>query len=84
MAVRKTREENGEADFTVDNGDLIALNRIKEQYGLADGDDVIVFAIGVLAQAGGRPVTVELPDGTRKKLLPSQQLKGQQEDGRNS
>ena len=75
MAVKKDSEADGKAKFTINNGDLEALNRIKEQYHLSDGDDVIVFAIGLLDQAGGRPVTVELEDGARKKLLPSDDLK---------
>jgi len=75
MAVRKDSETEEEAQFTVLNGDLKALNRIKEQYGLKDGDDVIVFALGLLSQGGGRPVTITKDDGTTTSLLPSDDLK---------
>lgn len=75
MAVRKDSETSEEAKFTVVNGDLKALNRIKEQYGLKDGDDVIVFAIGLLSQAEGRPITIENNDGTTTTLLPSDDLR---------
>lgn len=76
MAVRKDSETTEEAKFTVVNGDLKALNRIKEQFGLKDLDDVFVFALGVLSQAEGRPITVERNDGTTTALLPSDDLKG--------
>lgn len=75
MSVRKDSEKDGEAKYIVNNGDLQALNRIKEQYHLGDSDDVIVFAIGLLNQAGGRPVTVRLDDGTTRTLLPSDDLR---------
>ncbi len=77
MAVRKDNETNGVANYTINNGDLQALNRIKEQYGLRDSDDVIVFAIGLLNQAEGRPVTIQKADGSSLKLLPSDQLKSE-------
>lgn len=75
MAVRKDSETSEEAKFTIVNGDLAALNRIKQQYGLKDGDNVIVFALGVLSKAEGRPVTIENNDGTTTALLPSDDLK---------
>lgn len=75
MAVRKDNETPEEAKFTIVNGDLKALNRIKEQYGLKDGDDVIVFALGLLSQAQGRPITITNSDGTTISLLPSDDLK---------
>lgn len=75
MAVRKDSEEDGEAKFTINNGDLQALNRIKDQYNLTDGDDVLVFAIGLLSQSNGRPVTIVKDDGTTIKLLPSDELR---------
>jgi hypothetical protein len=75
MPVKKTSEENGEANYTINNGDLQALNRIRGQYGLRDSDDVIVFAIGLLSQSNGRPVTVTKDDGSITKLLPADELK---------
>lgn len=80
MPVRKTSEDNGEANYTINNGDLEALNRIKEQYGLRDSDDVITFAIGVLSQSNGRSVTITRDDGTTAKLLPSDQLRQADDD----
>lgn len=77
MAVRKTSEDNGEAQFTVNNGDLEALNRIKDQYNLRDSDSVITFAIGVLSQSNGRSITIQKEDGSTVKLLPSDQLQRQ-------
>jgi hypothetical protein len=81
MPVRKTSEKDGEAQYTINNGDLQALNRIKEQYGLRDSDDVITFAIGVLSQSNGRSVSITKDDGTVAKLLPSDQLKRSEDAG---
>lgn len=80
MPVVKTSEDNGEAHYTINNGDLEAINRIKEQYGLRDSDDVITFALGVLSQSNGRSISVTKEDGSIANLLPSDQLK-RQEDG---
>ncbi|HEX6416098.1 MAG TPA: hypothetical protein VFZ62_01090 [Candidatus Saccharimonadales bacterium] len=75
MAVRKDSETSEEFKLTIHNGDLEALNKIKEQYHLKDSADVIVFAIGVLSQANGKPISIEREDGSLAKLLPSEQLK---------
>lgn len=74
MAVRKDSEDNGEAKYTINNGDLQALNRIREQYNLHDSNDVLTFAIGLLNQAGGRPVIIHNDQGTLTNLLPSDEL----------
>lgn len=74
MAVIKDNETDGVATFTINNGDLVALNDIKEKYNLRDSDNVLTFAIGVLKQAGGRPVTVQNDQGSLTNLLPSDQL----------
>lgn len=75
MPVRKTSDTDGIAEYTINNGDLQALKRIKEQYGLRDTDDVITFAIGVLSQSNGRAITVTKDDGSTTRLLPSDELK---------
>lgn len=51
-------KRDGTASYTINNGDLIALNKIKDQYDLEDSDDVITFAIGVLSNANGGVVSV--------------------------
>ena len=75
MPVKKTSEKDGEATYTINNGDLVALNRIKEQYDLQDSDDVITFAIGVLSNAKGGSVSITKEDGSVMKLLPADKLK---------
>ena len=75
MAVRTDKDTPEEFQLTIYNGDLEALNKIKEQYHLKDGEDVIIFAIGVLSQANGKPISIEREDGTTAKLLPSEQLR---------
>lgn len=59
MPVKKTSEKDGEAKYTINNGDLVALNRIKEEYDLQDSDDVITFAIGVLSNAKGGALALQ-------------------------
>lgn len=81
MAVKKDYEKDGKAGFTIENGDLEALNRIREAYDLKDSDDVIVFAIGLLSQGAGRPVTIVKDDGSTTKLLPADKLKRADENG---
>lgn len=80
MPVRKTSESGKEAEYTINNGDLEALNEIKERYGLRDSDDVITFAIGVLSQSNGRAISVTDDEGNMIKLLPSEQLTKQDDD----
>lgn len=75
MPVKKTSEKDGVAQYTINNGDLIALNRIKDEYNLKDSDDVIAFAIGVLNNAKGKAVSIPNEDGTVSKFLPADQLK---------
>lgn len=77
MAVHKDSEQDGVANYTINNGDLIALNNIKEKYDLRDSDDVITFAIGVLSQSGAKPISVEKEDGTIAKFLPADHMKRQ-------
>jgi hypothetical protein len=75
MPVRKVNESEDEAQFTINNGDLGALKRIRDQYNLKDTDDVIVFALGLLSQSNGRAVKVEKNDGSVISLLPADELK---------
>lgn len=77
MPVKKESENDGEAKFIINNGDLQALNRIRDEYNLRDSDDVITFAIGVLSQSKGRSVSIQQDDGSVIKLLPSDQIKKQ-------
>lgn len=78
MAVKKDSENDGVAKYTVNNGDLMALNQIKELYDLPDSNDVITFAIGLLKQAGGRPVTIQNEQGALTDLLPSDELRNKE------
>lgn len=61
--------------FTISNGDFEALQRIREAYHLRDESAVIIFAIGLLSQANGRPVSIQKDDGTVVRLLPSDNIR---------
>lgn len=75
MAVRKDSDTPEAAQFTVTNGDIDALRKIKEQYNLKDDESVLVFALGVLSQGNGQPVSVRREDGSPRSLVPSNELK---------
>lgn len=71
MAISK--KEDGSISIT--NGDLEALKKITEQYGVKDETDVIAFAIGVLSQSNGQGVTIRREDGVAVKLIPSDDIR---------
>lgn len=75
MAVNKQSSTETEADIKITNGDWQALKAIANSYGLTDEADVITFAIGVLSQADGKPVSIERGDGSVLKLIPSDKLR---------
>lgn len=70
-----TVTKQGEDTLQITNGDLEALRRIKETYGLKDESDVIAFAIGVLDKSSGQGVTVRKEDGSTVRLMPSDSLR---------
>ena len=65
----------GNGKITLTNGDLEALKKIAEDYGLHDESDVIAFALGVLSQANGRAISAEQKDGRLIRFLPADKLK---------
>ena len=71
MAVVNT----GENSFQINNGDLEALHRIRDAYHLREDVGVIIFAIGVLSQANGKPISFQKDDGSVVRLLPADDLK---------
>lgn len=76
MAVQKGNFTENQGEITISNGDLEALKKIAKDYQIADESDVIAFAIGILSEASGRPISIEQPDGTVKKFMPSDKLRG--------
>jgi hypothetical protein len=42
--------------ISVTNGDLAALKKIAQEYGISDAANVITFAIGILNHTGGKAV----------------------------
>ena len=77
MAVNKENQTDTESTLKITNGDLLALKKIKEEYNLNDEADVLTFALGVLSQAKGKPLSIERDDGSILKLAPSEKLKKQ-------
>lgn len=79
MAVRKVKDDAQESQFVITNGDLNALKKVTDQYNLKDSSDVITYALGILSQSNGRPVEIEREDGTKLKLLPSDEIRKSEE-----
>lgn len=75
MAVKKGTFTDTQGEVTITNGDFQALKKIAKDYGITNEVDVITFAIGILSKANGKPVAVELLDGTTVKFLPADKLK---------
>lgn len=61
-------------ELEIANGDLAALKKATEKYGVHDLTDMIAFAIGVLDEADGRPVAATDEDGRLKKFMPSKAI----------
>jgi hypothetical protein len=78
MAIIQEQQTDAEATLKVTNGDFQAMKKIKDQYGLGDVSDVLVFALGVLSQANGQPVSISSPEGP-VKLMPSDKLLKQEQ-----
>lgn len=76
MAVIKENQTDSEGVIKITNGDFQALKKIKEDYHLSDVSDVVVFALGILSQSEGRPVTIQKNDGSNAMLVPSDKLRG--------
>ena len=74
MAVNGTFS-NTEGTISLTNGDLAALKKIAEEYGITDPANVITFAIGVLSRANGKAVSVEQENGAAVKFIPSENLR---------
>jgi hypothetical protein len=76
MAVQKGTFTETQGEITISNGDLQALKKIARDYGIVDESYVIVFAIGILSRANGKPIAIEQPDGSTIKFVPSDKLRG--------
>lgn len=71
MAINK----NPDGTLNVTNGDLEALKKIRDTYGLKDESDVLAFAIGVLDKSGNQGVLVRREDGSFIRLMPSDDIR---------
>ncbi|MCL2085574.1 hypothetical protein FWH09_01420 [Candidatus Saccharibacteria bacterium] len=80
MAIKLGKERNNddgvkEQDVIISNGDLQALNEIRDKYNLSSSDSVIAFAIGALKQADGKPIAIPLQSGIMQRVMPAEGLK---------
>ena len=83
MAIVKKSEQTDEnkAIFEVNNGDLNALKEISDQWGFANPESALRFALAVLKQAKNETVYVEDNSGAKIGLKPSDSLKKSNDNG---
>lgn len=74
MAIIKTQENHDDLQLTINNGDLRALNQIKDKWGFKDNESILRFAIAALTITDDGYLFAEHKDGTRRVLKPAEDL----------
>ena len=79
MATRKIPNADGIPDTTkitveFDNGDLQAMNTVKNEWHFIDEANLLRFALAVLSRAKNKKVYVEDAAGNKFPIAPGQQL----------
>jgi hypothetical protein len=74
MAIIKTKENHDDMELTINNGDLRALNQIKDKWGFKDNESILRFAIAALTLTDDGYLYAEQKDGTRRILKPAEEL----------
>lgn len=64
------KKEGDKAEVTIDNGHLIALQKIVTDYGLLGEKEALDFILSLMSQADGKPI-----NNGKGSFLPSEQLK---------
>lgn len=70
MAINYNTTGNGEGSVVLSNGHLEALQKIVKDYGLKSEKEAVIFMLGIISQASGKPIEVN-----NEKFLPSDALK---------
>ncbi len=74
MAIIKTSEVPDHLEITINNGDLRALNQIKEKWHFKDKESILRFAIAALTLTEDGYLYAEQKDGTKRILKPAEEL----------
>jgi len=74
MAIIKTQENHDDLQLIINNGDLRALNQIKEKWGFKDSESILRFAIAALTLTDDGYLYAEHKDGSRRMLKPAEEL----------
>ncbi len=77
MAINRRADLTTDQQLTLDitNGDLTALQTIKDRFNLNDEEAVLRFALAVMSQASNDTIYIEDDTGTKVGLHPSQSLR---------
>ena len=73
MAIIKTNNDPETLQVNINNGDLKALNEIKEIWGFKDQESVLRFALAALKITGDGDLFA-LKDGAKRSLKPADEL----------
>lgn len=83
MAIIKVSEDNEKGSRTVEinNGDLIALNKIISEWDFKDAENALRYAVAVLSIAKDKNLFYEKEDGEKITIEPADSLKREKSNG---
>lgn len=58
MAIKIENPQEGKLNMEIDNGHAAALKKIVKDYNLKSEKEAIIFMLGLLSEAEGRPVEI--------------------------
>lgn len=85
MAIKKISSDDQQGTRTVEisNGDLLALNKIIDEWDFKDIESALRYAVAVLSIAKDKKLFYEKEDGEKVTIEPADSLKREQTDGDN-
>ena len=83
MAIKKISSDDQQGTRTVEisNGDLLALNKIIDEWDFKDIESALRYAVAVLSIAKDKKLFYEKEDGEKVTIEPADSLKREQTDG---
>ncbi len=79
--VRQPDQTNDDQlNVNINNGDLAALQAIKDRFGLRDEEAVLRFALAILTKSTSPTIYVEDENGVKVGLSPSEALRRENQD----
>lgn len=83
MAIKKISSDDQQGTRTVEisNGDLVALNKIIDEWDFKDIESALRYAVAVLSIAKDKKLFYEKEDGEKVTIEPADSLKREKTDG---